>query len=113
MAKRRDIVAKKKAAKKKTSSKTNKDVKISIKAPNCLYVLYSVNVIKKTMILTSDKKDNSVTKSLKKKYHNQFVLTVSGKKGASVVIDAGKARKAIRYKFSNTETIDIPFGICI
>ena len=101
-------------AKKRTSSKTNKDVTISIKAPKCLYVLYSVNVIKKTMILMShDKNKDVVTKSLKKKYHNQLVLTVSGKKGATVVIDAGKARRAIRYKFSNTETIDIPFGICI
>jgi hypothetical protein len=73
-----------------------------------------VNVIKKSVILSSDdKRGDVVTKSLKKKYHNQFVLTVSGKKGSSVVIDAGKARRAIRYKFSNTETIDIPFGICI
>lgn len=104
----------KKKAKKKTSSRANKDVTISIKAPKCQYVLYSVNVIKKSVILSSDdNKDGVVTKSLKKKYHNQFVLTVSGKKGASVVIDAGKARRAIRYKFSNTETIDIPFGISI
>jgi len=105
-------VAKKKT-KKKASGRTHKDVTISIKAPSCLYVLYSVNVIKKTVILSSDKKDDDVTKSLKKKYHNQFVLTVSGKKGAAVVIDAGKARRAIRYKFTNTETVDIPFGICI
>lgn len=104
----------KKKAKKKASGRTNKDVIFSIKAPKCQYVLYSVNVIKKSVILSSDdNKDNVVTKNLKKKYHNQFVLTVSGKKGASIVIDAGKARRAIRYKFSNTETIDIPFGICL
>ncbi len=104
----------KKKAKKKVSGRTNKDVTFSIKAPKCQYVLYSVNVIKKSVILSSDdNKDNVVTKNLKKKYHNQFVLTVSGKKGASIVIDAGKARRAIRYKFSNTETIDIPFGICL
>ena len=104
----------KKKAKKKVSGRTNKDVTFSIKAPKCQYVLYSVNVIKKSVILSSDdNKDNVVTKNLKKKYHNQFVLTVSGKKGASIVIDAGKARRAIRYKFANTETIDIPFGICL
>ena len=100
--------------KKKISRRTHKDVTLTIKAPNCLYTLYSVNVIKKSIILTSiDKKDNTVTKSLKKKYHNQFVLTVSGKKGSTVRIDAGKTRRAISYKFANTETIDIPFGICI
>ena len=104
----------KKAAKKKTSSRTHQDVTFSINAPNCLYVLYSVNVIKKSMILTSaDRNEDTVTKNLKKKYHNQIVLTVSGKKGASVVIDAGKSRKAIKYKFTNTETVDIPFGVCL
>ena len=99
--------------KKKTARKTTRDITITISAAKCIYVLYSVNVIKKTMILTSDSKNDSVTKALKKRYHNQFVLTVSGKKGATVKIDAGKARRPIRYKFANTETIDIPFGVCI
>ena len=65
----------KKKAKKKVSGRTNKGVTFSIKAPKCQYVLYSVNVIKKLVILSSDdNKDNVVTKSLKKKYHNQFVF---------------------------------------